>query len=476
MDPSSGLAALDNVTVLYGVPGHTTRYHSLNIDRLEARGIGLLSLLFNDRLVIDKLIVQGGQLVIDNVLLNDTIAQTPTTDAAEGGLARIDIAAFQIDSLNFLLKGDSSNVCSFQAAFVIRHVGIPLSKKPMQPADVVYEIETVAVDSISYTPEGGPYQYGVASLRYADQNLGLNAIALKAVYPKYEFARHAGKQIDVFNLDVDSIRITRVPLPEPGDSLIEAERITIHKPSLHVFRDRRMPFIKDHNEPLPMTRFQDLPFTVRVGRLDIANATIVYEEFPEEGTQSGSILFDQLYARFDGIDNRENRFNRFINLDVTSRFMKSGTLTARFAFPLNPRNLYYAEGTLDNMELTGLNPTLENLAKVRIASGKMNSMHFNFDYNDDISNGSVMMLYENLEMMALKDDEKAKEKHGLKSFILNVLFARKNKKDEVRTAKRDGTISFERDKKRSIFNYWWKSLATGIKSGNSISEILDGGK
>jgi hypothetical protein len=156
--------------------------------------------------------------------------------------------------------------------------------------------------------------------------------------------------------------------------------------------------------------------------------------------------------------------------------MKSGLLKARFAFPLNPRNLYYAEGTLDNLDLTQLNPTLENLAKVRIASGTMNSMHFNFDYSDDVSNGSVMMLYENLKMMALKEKEQVEEKHGLKSFILNVLFARKNKKDEVRTAKRDGTINFERDKKRSIFNYWWKSLATGIKSGNSIKEILDGGK
>nr|PZN48322.1 MAG: hypothetical protein DIU61_18975 [Bacteroidota bacterium] len=237
-----------------------------------------------------------------------------------------------------------------------------------------------------------------------------------------------------------------------------------------------MPFIKNHTEPLPMSRLQELPLAVRIGSADIVNAHIVYEEFPEEGSQSGSIVFDNMYAHFDGIDNRDNRFNRFINLDVNTRFMKSGHLKARFAFPLNPRNHYYAEGTLDNMELTQLNPTLENLAKVRIESGTMNTMHFNFDYNDDVSNGSVMMLYENLEMMALKEKNNVEEKDGLKSFILNVLFARKNKNDEVKTAKRDGTISFERDKKRSIFNYWWKSLATGIKSGNSINEILDGGK
>lgn len=477
MDARSGLAALDKVTVLYGPPGHaTTRYHSLSIDRLEAHGIGIMSLLLRDRLVIDKLLIRGGELVIDNVLLNDTTELTRPSGTAEGALARIDIGEFQTDSLSFLLKGDSLNVCTLQAAFLVRHIGIPLDKDSLQPADIAYQIVNLAADSIWYAPEGGLYRYDVAGMRYADQNLQLDAIALKAVYPKYKFAHHVGKQIDVFDLEVDSIRITGVPTPTPGDSLIEADRITIHRPSLHVFRDRRMPFIKDHIEQLPMTHFLGLPFAVRVGRMDIANATIVYEEFPEEGKESGSIVFDRLYARFDGINNRDTRFNRFINLDVRSRFMKSGHLKARFAFPLNPRNLYYAEGTLDNMELTQLNPTLENLAKVRIASGTMNTMHFNFDYSDDVSNGSVMMFYENLEMMALKEKEAVEEKDGLKSFILNVLFARKNKKDEVRTAKRDGTISFERDKKRSIFNYWWKSLATGIKSGNSINEILDGGK
>ncbi|HEY8511351.1 MAG TPA: DUF748 domain-containing protein [Cyclobacteriaceae bacterium] len=481
VNPGAGHAAIDNLTVLYGHPGHTCRYHSMKIDRLEAHGIGIVSLIFRDRLVIDKITMQGGQLVIDNALLNDSTLKDSTIkpqtkETSAEGLTRIDIGAIQTDDLNLLVKGDSLNVCSMLAGFHIRHLGIDLGNTPVKLTDVAYKIVSVGADSIRYNPEGGAYRYNVGGMRYENDSLQLIALSLKANHPKYEFAHHAGKQIDVFELEVDSVRIIRFPAPVPGDSVVEAERIVVVRPSLHVFRDRRMPFIKNHTEPLPMVRFQKLPLAVRVGAVDIVDARIVYEEFPEEGTQSGSIAFDHLYAHFEGVDNREKEFNRFINLDVNTRFMKSGHLKARFAFPKNPRNHYYAEGTLDNMELTQLNPTLENLAKVRIESGRMNTMHFNFDYDDDVSNGSIMMLYENLEMMALKEKDNVEEKDGLKSFFLNVLFARKNKNDEVRTAKRDGTISFERDKKRSIFNYWWKSLATGIKSGNSINEILDGGR
>jgi hypothetical protein len=154
--------------------------------------------------------------------------------------------------------------------------------------------------------------------------------------------------------------------------------------------------------------------------------------------------------------------------------MESGLLTARFAFPMNPRNLYYVEGTLDNFELTTLNPTLENLVMVRILSGKMNSMSFNFDYNNDESNGSMVLLYEDLEMNALKEKESKTVVNKIKSFFLNVLFAKKNTRDKVKIVKRNGAIQFTRDEKRSIFNYWWKSLATGIKSSHSVNNILDG--
>src|SRR5690606_10171427 len=125
-----------------------------------------------------------------------------------------------------------------------------------------------------------------------------------------------------------------------------------------------------------------------------------------------------------------------------------------------------------NFELTELNPTMEHLARVWIESGNMTSLAFNFDYDDDVAYGSVLLLYEDLKMTAYKENEQCLEVNKIKTFILNVLFAKRNKEDEVRFAKRNGTIEFERDKKRSIFNFWWKSLAAGIKTSNSISEAL----
>ena len=469
--PLNRTAEIGNLNILMGPPGHTGRYHSLHIDKVQARGIGIMALLTRDRLTLDNLTIESGEVVLNNVLLEDS-TERKTGKPGGGKVKRIEIASLDIHRLAFLMKGDSINECTFNSDMRFGNIEVDLTAGEFSIDDVDYEIREVILDSVVYAPQGGMYRYAAAKIQYQGEQLEVESFSLGARYPKFDFAHKVGKQIDVFDLTVDSLLLAGFRPATIADSLLEVATVEVNGASLHVFRDRRLPFIKDHQEPLPMKVLRDLPYTLRIGSIDLKNTDIVYEEFPEEGTESGSIAFRDIDAHFSGIDNRADTFNSFINLSVAARFMESGLLKAKFAFPMNRRNLYYAEGTLQNFELTDLNPTMEHLARVRIESGNMTSMAFNFDYDDEVSNGSVLLLYEDLEMTALKEKESRPEVNKIKTFILNVLFAKRNKEDEVRFAKRNGTIEFDRDKKRSIFNFWWKSLAAGIKTSNSISEAL----
>lgn len=468
VNPFNGTAQIENLIVLLA-PGQTGRYHSLSIARVHAAGIGIMSFFTHDRLTLDSLSIEDGQVVLDHVLLRDTTDWNNSGRPGGGKLKRIEIRTLDIGRMGFLLKGDSVNECTFGTSMKFDRVAADLSGGQPGLKDIAYEIRELIFDSVLYAPQAGMYRYGAWRISYLDEQLAVDSFSVAAAYPQYEFAHRAGKQIDVFDLSIDSILITGFPLTGLTDSIIEATAIEVHGASLHIFRDRRMPFIKDHQEPLPVKVLQELPYAVSVGSIDIKDATIVYEEFPEEGNKSGTIVFGDVDAHFSGINNREDTFNSFINLDVNAMFMDSGLLKAKFAFPMNPGNKYYAEGTLDNFDLKNLNPTMEHLAMVRIESGKMHTMAFNFDYDNDIATGSVLLLYEDMEMTVLKEKESKAVANKVKTFFLNVLFAKRNKEDEVRLAKRNGTIDFERDKKRSIFNYWWKSLATGIKTSHSLN-------
>lgn len=469
ISPLNGTATIENLTVLFQPENPAGRFHSVNIAKVRATGVGIVGLIIRDRLTMDSLIITGGKIVVDNVLLKDSTGHA-ISERSEG-VESIDIGLLDLDEIGFLLKGDSANECTFTTSITLERMAIDLSE-PVRWGVIAGGMREMVLDSLLFNPQDGMYKYAAGRIGYIDQRLSVNSFSVTSKYPRFEFAHRKGKQIDVFDIGIDSIALAGVHPGSIADSLFEAESISINGASLYVFRDRRMPFIKDHEEALPIQLLKKLPYAVRVGSVEIKDAGIVYEEFPEEGSKSGRIAFSDVDAHFGRIDNRIDTFNTFINLTVKARFMESGLLKAKFAFPMHPRNLYYAEGTLDNFELTSLNPTLEHLARVRIESGKMNSMSFNFDYDNDVSNGSMILLYEDLEMTALKEKQSETVANKVKSFFLNVLFAKRNKDDEVRMAKRNGTIQFERDKKRSIFNYWWKSLATGIKSSHSINDIL----
>jgi hypothetical protein len=38
-------------------------------------------------------------------------------------------------------------------------------------------------------------------------------------------------------------------------------------------------------------------------------------------------------------------------------------------------------------------------------------------------------------------------------------------------SERTGTVEFYRDTRRSIFNYWWKSVFSGIKSAYKLDKL-----
>jgi hypothetical protein len=97
-----------------------------------------------------------------------------------------------------------------------------------------------------------------------------------------------------------------------------------------------------------------------------------------------------------------------------------------------------------------------------VTSGTLNKLTFNFDYTDHKATGTVLVNYEDLKVNTLTK-EKEPEKNEVKTFVVNTIL-KNNKTKNTDKEKRMGVIDFERDRRRAIFHYWWRSVLTGIKS------------
>jgi hypothetical protein len=153
---------------------------------------------------------------------------------------------------------------------------------------------------------------------------------------------------------------------------------------------------------------------------------------------------------------------------ANARFMNAGDLKADFSFPADPKKPYTIHGSVKNMNLTELNKILVPIARVEIRSGNLHEIKFDYQYNEYRADGELTMSYSKLDVASLVKDRKKDDVNKLLTLIIHAFI----KKDLSKNTDK-GKILYYHDPERSTFNYWWKSILSGVKSLFGLDKIMD---
>lgn len=436
--------------------------HNLTLKRLKGSGVSVYQFVRNKTVKIRKLSFEDGDLRF-NRQLKTKRSQSDSTK--RGVIKGISIDALSFKNIQAKIVSDTTEEYSAIVDLQLNDVALTdLKKVDMISSYRLGSFET-SITKIKMNEKEGLYKTKVSEL-YAnsvENKIIIDSISLTPKYSKYRFSRKLGKQVDRFTLAIPQLTISGFEFSRLKDSLFIMGLIEIDYAKLHVYRDKRLPFIKDKNTPLPIAMIRSLPVEIAVDSIRIKEAKITYEEFPEEGFRTGQISFEHLNATIDHVSNRNHYPNyEQSTVKVRSRVMAKGTIDAEFSLPYGKKQIYNAKGVIKNLSLYRLNPILESVAFISVESGTLNQLNFNFDYNDLRSDGSVLINYENLKLTSLTK-EKESTPNEFKSWIINT-FLKKDKDKSVSKEKRTGIIDIERERKRAIIQFWVKSLFSGLKS------------
>lgn len=436
--------------------------HHLFVNMIRLEGISVYQLLAKKQFNIDMIVLDKGELLLNRNLKHRAEKNKKTESPALKGLAINRIVLRDIYT-----KITTDSLIQYEGAVTLSVENVVLDdfKKILNISS--YAIKSFEADITHITVKGRKGMYDTKISRISanslDKKIEIDSIVMIPLYSRFKFSRKVGRQVDRYNLLIPKILINEFKFDGVKDSLFQAGRIELKSAKLHVYRDKRLPFIKEKNTPLPIAMIRELDFEMAIDSLRITDANITYEEFPEKGYHTGQVSFAKLNATLDHVTNR-NHYPDYkqATLKVSTYVMGKGLLNVEFSLPYGKSQVYNAKGSLSNFFLYRLNPVLENLAFVSVTSGKLNQLKFNFDYNDQQANGDVLVNYEDLKINTLTK-EKDPETNELKTLVVNT-FLKNDKTSKTDMEKRTGTIDYQRDRKRSIFHYWWKSLLTGIKS------------
>jgi hypothetical protein len=433
---------------------------SVSIPEISGEGLSILPLVLEKKMLFRSAFINYPSLHRAN---NFRLAKGsgrhahPIREISFGRL-RIESGALEITDSIHCMRTFNGNLNAVFHDLTLKNPGLDSMKWTVGDS----KVWNVAIDLPSHYTK-----MTISGITYTSRTklLTLDSMQLAPVVNRLEFARKIKKQTDQFTCFLPSLRAEGVVIGPPSAPAVEAKSVVFNF-NLMVYRDKRFPRVWRKPRIMPVRFLRSLPYHLQVDSIQIEPSFISYEEYPEKGAGVGRIFFNKVQATVTNLSNDSVADTR---MHVTSRFMDSGDLLADFTFPLTAKKPYTVTGSLTNFSMPNVNSMLVPAGNVKIESGHMKNMKFNFHYDDFVSNGELEVNYSNLKVVSLRHDDKRKT-NKLVSLIIGVFVKKDNEKDKK--DERTGPIHWERDPQKGILNYWWKSVLTGIKTVYNLDKLM----
>lgn len=385
--------------------------------------------------------------------------------------------SLRVTDLGLTITKQGKNVTQEKLSFDLNNFRI--DNKPasgfLHSADFAFSIRDIKRQDTKKN-----YQFTIGLSKYSSKNDRFTASDLHILpsLGKDQFNRQKGFQSDYFSGKIDSLVIDRPNIEqwfENGE--LTGRSMSANGLNIDVYRDKRLPFDNKRRPEMLQDIIKKLPYPVRIDSLKLINSAITYTEQPAEGEEPGQVKFSQIDVVLKPFTNMKGAGSKYPDFALvgTATIMDSCRMEVKMNYEMNhPDNLFTAKGSLEPFNMKILNPVLEPLAMVSIRSGKVNQFHFNFRADNTQATGQLFFGYDDLRISVLELKDGNTKEARFASFLANSLML-KSKNPRTKELTPD-EILFQRDQKRSILNYWWKSIFSGvrntlgIKGGKSDSE------
>ena len=298
---------------------------------------------------------------------------------------------------------------------------------------------TMSIDSLTYHP-----------------TQSLDSVLAKAAY-----------ELDYITLKTGVVTINGlVPQQYESDSSFVAHTITINKPVLTIFRDKKPPSSPTRKDKLfPANLIKSLTFPVDVQKIRVNEGTITYSEKTEKSRKEGTLLLSRINATVEHIKNRELSDQDSLSLTFNASLMDSARISLRlkqsYTDSLN-RLLWQAK--VGSADLSILNPVLIPLANVKITGGVLDSISIHSVIREDVSLGEMDMHYRNLRIKLINDGdpEQSTFLQNVASILANTFLVKSN------NTKRKGIMYYENPRGQTFIYYIVKTTLSGVLSSVGI--------
>lgn len=444
--------------------------YTVKAPQVNIHGMSLWKLLFADEVNMRQLDIIHPEVqwekYFDSTDSQDSVPSAKRQEKQKQ-VPPVHIGRVNLSKLDFQIMRDSTQLLSLNNAslridaFSFKNNGNRAGLKQFDFDEFTFfmkDYEMVLPDSL--------YALHFDSLKasYRTSSMLVNGLQLIPLYNNKDFMEKEGEQADRINLYNKALYISNIDFKRLKEKeALAAGFVEIDSLNMFIFRDKRYVLPANKFVKLPQQLLREAPFYINIDSLLLQNAQITYRERVEGALEPGTINFTGLEAKVYNITNDPSLLENAIAMKAkaSAYLMGTGKIEAAFHIPIaNPNNAHYFTGSLSPMNMEIINPMLKHIVFGEIVSGQVNELNFSAQVNETASQGTMHFGYDNLKIQINnKDSEKGKK--GIMTFLANTFIVKSA--NPINNKFRESEMYYVRDKRKSIINFWWKTLLSGIK-------------
>ncbi|GAB3180147.1 AsmA family protein [Telluribacter humicola] len=450
---------------------------SVQTDRLSLEGVSILKLLLFKSLDIDEIRVESPNvtLAVDKKPYNTNRPKKSPYEIINQVLQSIHIDRISFTSVDFTYinnNGEKSKKNHLEELY-LDVSDFRLNEETAQDTSRVLYAQQIEIRLKGLTLDAGNDHYTFSmkelALSSRDSTIKVQNVHYKPRHGKDQYSKVIGISKDRYDFKFENIVARRVDVRRfLMRQQLFAEVLEIDKGLMDIYRDRNYPDPEENQTGrYPHQLLKQAKFVVCFDTVRVRGTEVYYGERSEKTGLRGIIKFTGTQGTITNLTNDTATIARrpYCRVRAYTRFMGASRLNAYFNFNMASDNgTFNCGGSMRDFSIKQINPVTRALAKASVESGQLNLLKFQMQANSYESHITMQMLYNNLEVNVLKqDDESGKlEKRSLLSNLLNGLIIKNNNPSGDGPA-RVADVTVKRQPSDSFFNLIWQSILASIK-------------
>ncbi|NVJ85676.1 MAG: DUF748 domain-containing protein [Algoriphagus sp.] len=438
-----------------------------SLEKMILNNLHIWDFLTDKQVIIDELILQkpAFRLTLTNEKSESKKGSHAFQKFFEDIISRGEIKNLKVinGTAELFLEGEHTKRIGGFTDLTIQASGIQTDKKILRHI-IPFELEEIKSSLKNLhleLNEGKVVKIRAITLDLLGQLINVEDISFYTSEDLVTASKQSIHQEDLINFDLKRISLEGI---DAGSDLYGkwsaiANKLTLDSLVMVDLRNKNKPRPFESPKKLFLGLLESIPFPLDLDTVILKNSRFDYQEIGNGKEKPGLIRFDNLNAQIEGFVTVDSlRKDREMKISLQSDFMGHTPLNAVIAVPYKQES-FHLNMSLSPMDLTSLNSITEELAGVRIKSGKLHRLELQMNANEYSAQNELTFDFEDFHI-EIEQKGDSQNVNKLASFAGNAALRKTNLPNQK--SYRKARFQSSRNVYRGPFNFIWETSKTGI--------------